>query len=204
MPARNSRSAVKPAGKSPSVFSASMSLPSFATGIFPVGFEIPAADQEVIGAIDLFLFQAADLHQDADGLVTVGWRVEPSHAPVVDEAELFDRAFVGAGPIGVHRHAGERHIDVIHGIAEIVEPCRLGVEIERRRQDRGIDRAGLQSRKSRRRCARKRRVNAPGFTPFAANMRSTKIRVISLAPPTDTILPARSPMFLMPGLASSE
>src|SRR6478609_2136402 len=110
-------------------------------------FEIPAADQEVIGAIDLFLFQAADLHQDADGLVTVGWRVEPSHAPVVDEAELFDRAFVGAGPIGVHRHAGERHIDVIHGIAEIVEPCRLGVEIERRRQDRGIDRAGLQSRK---------------------------------------------------------
>src|SRR5882757_8636135 len=48
-------------------------------GDFAGRLEILAADQEIIGTIDLLPFQAAHLHQDADRLVTVGRCVEPGH-----------------------------------------------------------------------------------------------------------------------------
>jgi len=55
-----------------------------------------------------------------------------------------------AGPSGVDHDAGKRQVlHVIDGQSKIVEPCRLGLKIVGRQQNRGINRAGEQRRGAR-------------------------------------------------------
>ncbi len=46
--------------------------------------------------------------------------------------------------------------------------------------------------------------NSPGLTPFGTSICSTKMRVMSLGPPTEITLPLSSAMVLIAGFASSE
>ena len=85
--------------------------------------------------------------------------VEPLDALVVHGEEAPQQVRVLRRPVRVHHRAGERQfLRVVDGQAEIAEARRLGVEVERRQQDRGVDRAGLQRLEARRGRAREHHV----------------------------------------------
>ena len=77
------------------------------------------------------------------------------------------------------------------------------MEIERRQQDRGIDRAGLKRGCARRGRARKHHVEFAGLDAVRRQHPLDKMRVMSFGPPTEMALPLSSFSFLMLDLASS-
>ena len=97
-------------------------------------------------------------------------------------------------PIPVDHGARERQFRrVVDRQAEIVEARRRGLEIERRQQDRGIDRAGLQRRRARRGRAREHHVELARLDAVRRqHALDDRCLVMSFGPPSEITLPLSS------------
>ena len=105
----------------------------------------------VVARLGIFLGRLADLDQQFDRLGAVRRVGEPGDALVGGGEHALGGRQVGGGPAPVHGHAGERQVlHVVGGIAERDEARRLGLEVERRQHDGGVDDAGLERGEARR------------------------------------------------------
>jgi hypothetical protein len=137
---------------------------SFRSGNLAGRFKEIAVAKEVIGLLGVVLAQAACGLENLHRLRAIVAIVEPGNAAALRPQDLFQRALVIVRPGDIHCHAGERQVlHVIDGKAQAVKAPFDGLEVERREQNGGIDRARHQRRGPRRRCAGKHHVKLAGL-----------------------------------------
>ena len=154
---------MKSAGKSPRSRNASTTLPIF-FGDLAGRLEQILVVKERIGLLHVVLLDLAGIHLHLDGGFAVLRIVEPGDALVVGAEKSLQHVGVRLRPGTVDRHAGERHVGQnVEGEAEIGIAGRLGEEIERHGEQRGVDRAGFQRREPRAGGAGEYQIIVAGF-----------------------------------------
>ena len=131
--------------------------------------EMPVVE-ELVGLVDVVFVQARGGFQDAQRARRDFAHRRTRRCSCFYPQQFLQRRLVGVGPRHIDRGSGERQVlHIIHRQAEAVESLRLRLKVERRQENRGIDRAGEQRRSARRRgagehhveVARDRRRSAP-------------------------------------------